>query len=399
MLICGATQVDYCLCVAVDSSRSVYYAENDDQADVVMDFKQEELTLCTRDGELTDDEDGNPIVHEDGDSFVFGTEVHESLTEQLEDSSPPIHHVWNQLIHDNVNSLPRSDISSPSLTVNTGLGMFSTNENKFLIAVKVFDEIPKRNGYTVALNPKPPDEYGLLTHGGTLTKLKLDPRIVKPIDIAENYEGRSVAMDAHKVFDESPEREMGNNRRAISDEIQETQVILKFNKYFVGGNPRKKMVQLSPRISNTSPENWLVNSFRNTYVECLVDQKFDMLQYGCSTKGKCDKIIIIASVEQKRDQVFELIQRAKCGSIEMFHKFSQQGNKEITYAKYSEAAAHMNLEKILLHFPGGQPNIGQGNWTNVSTTMSSKRYLNSKRLVGILKSKYLRATQMAIDHC
>lgn len=63
-----------------------------------------------------------------------------------------------------------------------------------------------------------------------------------------------------------------------------------------------------------------------------MDQNFDMLQYGCSTKGKCDKIIIIAPVKQKKKQVFELIQRAK---IETFHEFSQQGNKGITYAKYS----------------------------------------------------------------
>lgn len=71
--------------------------------------------------------------------------------------------------------------------------------------------------------------------------------------------------------------------------------------------------------------------------------------------------------------MFELIQRAKCESIETFHKFSQQGNKGITYAKYSEDAAHRSLEKFLLHFPGGQPNIGQGNWTNVSITMCPRR--------------------------
>lgn len=37
-------------------------------------------------------------------------------------------------------------------------------------------------------------------------------------------------------------------------------------------------------------------------------KKFNMLQYGCSIKGKCHKIIIIAPAEQK-EHVFELFQR------------------------------------------------------------------------------------------
>ena len=69
------------------------YDENDDQGDVVMDFEEEELNPCTLDGDLTGDEEGDSIVHEVGYSFVCEAEVHESLTEKLEDSSPPIHQV------------------------------------------------------------------------------------------------------------------------------------------------------------------------------------------------------------------------------------------------------------------------------------------------------------------